>query len=159
MINFNIKNYSLYCHLPSHLDRLHTASNELNCSKMSRTTHFINYTWVLTVILHFQAPQKSRHKSAKLPIIYFFYSTSRQLHGGFTSALLGESVHFLNTRYSRRHFNSGTLIPKLFEILSLPVTAWLAVEVWEHSGCKTQPFLSETLSLRQASHCRLWWGQ
>lgn len=45
MINFDMKNYSLHCYLPSHLDRLYTTSNKLNCSKVQRTTDFTDYSY------------------------------------------------------------------------------------------------------------------
>lgn len=40
-----MKNYHLHYHLPSHLDRLYTASNKLNCLKIPRIAHFTNYSY------------------------------------------------------------------------------------------------------------------
>lgn len=64
-----MKKYSLYCHLPSQLDRLHTALNELSCPQIPRTVHFINYLSANSFSFHFQTPQEPKHKSAKLPIM------------------------------------------------------------------------------------------
>lgn len=99
--------------------------DELSCSGMPSTTHCTDHTQLngyflfsTPTTIHTQKCQVTSNRN------FLSYSTSRQLHGG-SKSFLREPIHFFNAECSRRCFNSGALIPTLFEILSLIVTTSL----------------------------------